>query len=148
VTDVSTLMGKLKANVAYRQFNDSASEDKSTWPVIERMARAQAFAASPESPAPQVQTAQAPAAPIAVAPPLSSASRPAAVLAPAPVAAKPAAPAPAQPSTVRAAPILGGGSILRRYGVAAEAPAESPAPKAPAPRALSDLFAHLERKAP
>jgi hypothetical protein len=154
VNDVSTLMGKLKANVAYLQFNDYATEEKSTWPVLERMVRAQRFeaaslapSAAPMAPAP----AGAAPAPVAAAPANAAfALRLAAthLPEPAPAPAEPAAVAAAAPAPTVTAPAAGG--ILRRYSASGEAPQAAPAapPTTAEHRVLADIFAQLERKAP
>lgn len=42
MSDVNALIGKMRANVAYRQFQPEAAPETPAWPVLERIARAQA----------------------------------------------------------------------------------------------------------
>jgi hypothetical protein len=96
MNDITALMGKLKANVAYLQFDEPMTEQRVYWPVLDRAVQAQTT---------EVVVAEAVEA-------LAS---------------------------VEVAPIRTiGPSLLRRYGKSA-AEVQS--------RALSDIFARLERKA-
>jgi hypothetical protein len=52
VNDVTALMGKLRAKVGYRRFEESGSQDKTQWPVLRRVADARRQAAEPEGAAP------------------------------------------------------------------------------------------------
>jgi hypothetical protein len=135
VNDVTALMGKLKANVSYLQFADSASEDRANWPVLERMAQAQRLIeAESAAPAP---TAESPGvAWSAPAQNLPAQNLPAkAALAPPPASPAPIPAAWAQPPAPKP-----GGSLLRRY--------KAPESARDGSRQLSDIFARLERKTP
>ncbi len=135
MNDVTALMGKLKANVSYLQFADSASEDRANWPVLERMAQAQRLIeAESAAPAP---TAESPGvAWSAPAQNLPAQNLPAkAALAPPPASPAPIPAAWAQPPAPKP-----GGSLLRRY--------KAPESARDGSRQLSDIFARLERKTP
>jgi len=70
VSDVSALMDKLKSTISYKQF-DAPRSDAHTWPVLEKMARAQNALTAPVAtpiPAPVEAPPVAVAAPIAAAP--------------------------------------------------------------------------------
>jgi hypothetical protein len=145
VNDVTALMGKLKANVSYLQFADSASEDRANWPVLERMAQAQRLIeAESAAPAP---TAESPgvawSAPAQNLPAqnLPAQNLPAQNLpAKAALAPPPASPAPIPAAWAQPPAPKPGGSLLRRY--------KAPESARDGSRQLSDIFARLERKTP
>ncbi len=41
MNDITALMGKLKANIAYLQFDEAGAEEREPWPVLQRLTRAQ-----------------------------------------------------------------------------------------------------------
>jgi len=74
VSDVNALMDKLKSSVSYKQFDAPRSTDAHTWPVLEKIAKAQTALSrfEPEqtiAPAPEavVETTQPAAAPAVAA---------------------------------------------------------------------------------
>ncbi len=128
VSDVSALIGKLKANVAYRNFA-AADTVGETWPVLERIARARQLA-SPGA-TDQPQAAITPPTPSAPAPENSWAS-------PAAAASPPAASQPPQPQLQPLRGALASASSLATPQVPAATPVaplrrliREPAPSAP-----------------
>ncbi len=119
MNDVTALMGKLKANVAYLQFADQITEERTTWPVIGRGAQLETTVRAADA-----ELDEAPSAAVAAAP-VEAVALP-----------TPAAKVPASPRATRQA------SLLRRYANAAADP--EPAQSS---RLLSDIFARLEQRA-
>jgi hypothetical protein len=73
VNDVTALMGKLKANVAYLQFADQITDERSQWPVLNRASPIKAEPAAPlVEPPPTVSVAPAPPVPVAPAAPIAA----------------------------------------------------------------------------
>ncbi len=68
MNDITALMGKLKANIAYLQFDESGAQDRVAWPVLQRLARTQdgeneATAAAPDEAQVRPEAIRAPSAP-------------------------------------------------------------------------------------
>jgi carboxylesterase type B len=132
VSDVSALMGKLKATVSYKQF-DAPPASEQAWPILEKMARAKSALAQP---APQVMAASvqdqiAPVTPVAA--PASAPARTADVL----VSVTASEGSLFERLQADAAPAKS--AAFSRYGAAEAAEAE--------PQALSEIFERIARKA-
>lgn len=133
MSDVSALMDKLKSTISYKQF-DAPRSDAHTWPVIEKMARAQSALTTPETPAPVE------AAPVVLAAPIAAA----------PIAATPAPQAPESSLFDRlhaeGRPRIEVGEVEAHTG-ARFARYASPKAVDDAPQALSAIFERIGRKA-
>ncbi|WP_091734890.1 hypothetical protein [Phenylobacterium immobile] len=122
MSDVSALIGKLKANVAYRRFNAPSTESGQSWPVLDRIAHAQRGDASPSAETSQI-VEQTPAEQVAAAQPEEAALRQAAPMMPQSMSQS-AQPAPLSLQTSHS-------PLLRRIQPsAAPAPAVQPEPPA------------------
>jgi hypothetical protein len=133
--DVTALMGKLKANVQYREFGEEGpQEERMRWPVVDRMARVKEDRAGvPAASEPTPLPVSEPAAAKPAVSPAQRPVRPAAAAAPQSVTPQSVTPQSAAP---RSAPRP---SLLRGYG--------APAPKPPEEsRLLKEVFARLESK--
>lgn len=134
MSDVSALIGKLQANVAYRRFNAPATDNGPTWPVLERIAQAQADDKAPGDPQPAEagadpsQTEPVRAEPVRAEPPQAERA-PAAQPAPAPPRPTMARPAPAPIAEPEPAPqSLANSPLLRRIRGAPAPAAEAHTP--------------------
>ncbi|WP_304272783.1 hypothetical protein [Caulobacter segnis] len=140
MSDVSALMDKLKTTVSYKQFDAPRASDQ-TWPVLEKIARAQSALADPQSQslAPEAQAT----APATTAVAAGAAAEPVTqAVAPAPSPAAAPNPAPAS------------GSLFARLQVDAASPKAGAfgrytvgKPAEDGPQALSEIFERIGRKA-
>ncbi len=77
MSDVSALIGKLKANVAYRRFAAPNAESGASWPVLERIAKAQREGDGQAETASEASVPQVEAAPLQPAAPVEAPPQPA-----------------------------------------------------------------------